>query len=57
MILDTEGLLAIEKNDESYDKKLASFAITLSHITIINVMGEINEAMKKILNIAIYASQ
>lgn len=56
MILDTEGLLAIEKNDENYDKKLASFAMTVSHITIINVMGEINQSMKKILNIALYAA-
>jgi hypothetical protein len=57
LVLDSEGLLAIEKNDESYDKKLATFALTLSHITIINVNGEINESMKKILSIALYAAK
>ena len=42
MVLDSEGLLSIEKNDPYYDKMLASFALTVSNITIINIMGEIN---------------
>ena len=32
-------------------------AMALSHITIINVNGEINESMKKILSIALYAAK
>jgi len=30
IILDTEGLLSIEKNDPSYDKKITSFNMALS---------------------------
>ncbi len=57
LLLGTEGLLAIEKNDESFDKKLSTLAITISHMTIINVNGEINQSMKKLLSIALYAAQ
>jgi len=41
-VLDTEGILAMEKEDEKYDKKLCIFAMAMSQILIINVMGEIN---------------
>jgi hypothetical protein len=30
IILDTEGLLSIEKNDPSYDKKITSFNMAVS---------------------------
>ena len=30
IILDTEGLLSIEKNDPAYDKKITSFNMALS---------------------------
>lgn len=44
----------MEKSDEKYDKKLCIFTMTMAHILIINVMGEINESMKKILEISLY---
>ena len=56
IILDTEGLLSIEKSDEEYDKKLTLFSMACSHIMLINVKGEINSSMRKILSISLYAA-
>lgn len=30
IVLDTEGLLSIEKNDPAYDKKITTFSMALS---------------------------
>lgn len=56
LILDTEGLLSIEKSNEEYDKQLTLFSMACSHIFIINVNGEINNAIRKILSISLYAA-
>lgn len=53
--MDTEGLLSIEKADEKYDKKLTLFSMVCSKLLIINVNGEINTAMKKILAMSVFA--
>ena len=47
LIIDTEGLLSIQKSDEHYDKSLILFCLAVSHLVIVNVEGEINEPVKK----------
>jgi hypothetical protein len=56
LVLDTEGLLSIEKANEEYDKKLTLFSMACSQIMLINLNGEINTAMKKILSISIFVA-
>lgn len=55
LVMDTEGLLSIEKADESYDKKLTLLSMASAKKVIVNVNGEINIAMKKILAISLFA--
>ncbi|KAL4499617.1 hypothetical protein ABPG73_009167 [Tetrahymena malaccensis] len=54
LVMDTEGLL-IEKADESYDKRLTLLSMACAKKVIVNVNGEINIAMKKILSVALFA--
>ncbi|CAF4153354.1 unnamed protein product [Rotaria sp. Silwood2] len=49
LMIDTEGLLSIDKDDEQYDKRLILFCLAVSHLVIVNVAGEINEALKRML--------
>ena len=55
LVMDTEGLLSIEKADEKFDKKLTLFSMVCSKLLIINVNGEINTSMKKILAMSVFA--
>ena len=58
VVLDTEGLRAPELDNETsrfHDNELATFAIGLSHLTIINIMGETPTEMQDILPIAVHA--
>ncbi|CAF1334265.1 unnamed protein product, partial [Rotaria sp. Silwood1] len=47
LVIDTEGLLSIQKHDEQYDKRLILFCLAVSHLVIVNVEIEINEAVRK----------
>ncbi|CAF4562865.1 unnamed protein product, partial [Didymodactylos carnosus] len=42
MLIDTEGLLSIEKGDKEYDRRLVLFCLAISHLVIVNMMGDIN---------------
>ena len=57
LLIDTEGLGAPEKqNDPDYEKKdrvMATFAMGVSHFTIINILGEYMNNLTEILQIAI----
>lgn len=55
LVMDTEGLLSIEKADDQYDKRLTLFSMACSETLLINVNGEINSAMKKILSMSVFA--
>ncbi|CAF3840110.1 unnamed protein product [Adineta steineri] len=46
LLIDTEGILSIQKNDKQYDRKLILFCLAISHLMIVNVDGEINEIVK-----------
>ncbi|CAF3963734.1 unnamed protein product [Rotaria sordida] len=51
MLIDTEGLLSIEKNDSEYDRRLVLFCLAVSHLVIINMMGDVNETLKDMLTL------
>ena len=58
LVVDTEGLRAPElMSDDSYlhDNEIATFAIGLADLTIINILGEYSTEMQDILQITIYA--
>lgn len=46
-IIDTEGLLSVQKSNEQYDKSLILFCLAVSHLVIVNVDGEISDPVKK----------
>ncbi|CAF1459074.1 unnamed protein product, partial [Didymodactylos carnosus] len=51
MLIDTEGLLSIEKGDKEYDRRLILFCLAISHLVIVNMMGDINETLKDMLTL------
>lgn len=51
LVLDTEGLLSIEKRDHVFDKQMTILALALSHIVLINVKGEMGTEMKNVLEV------
>jgi GTPase SAR1 family protein len=55
VVLDTEGLMSIERSDPEFDKKMMLFTMAMSHTVIINVKGQINANMSNILGIAVFA--
>ena len=56
LVPDTEGLLSVEKANEEYAKKLTLFCMTCSQIMLINLNGEVNTAMEKVLSISVFVA-
>ena len=42
LVLDSEGIFSIERNDPSYDKALTVFCMSVSNVLMINIKGELN---------------
>ena len=55
IILDSEGIFSIERDDPKYDRRLAIFCMSISNLLLINIKGELNMEVQKVLQIAIYA--
>ena len=51
MLIDTEGLLGIEGRDIEYDRRIVLFCLAVSHLVIVNMVGEVNEPIEKILTL------
>ncbi|CAF0853008.1 unnamed protein product [Adineta steineri] len=51
LLIDTEGLLSIEKSDKEYDRRLVLFCLAVSHLVIVNMLGDINEVLKDMLTL------
>ena len=49
LILDSEGIFSIERNDPMYDRRLAIFCLSVSNLLMINVNGELNIEIQKVL--------
>ncbi|XP_028415079.1 interferon-induced very large GTPase 1-like [Dendronephthya gigantea] len=56
LIIDTEGLSgSADSRLRKHDNQLATFAIGVANVTIVNIMGENENEMKEFLEIAIHA--
>ena len=42
IILDSEGLFSIERQDPKFDRRLAIFCFAVSNFLLINIKGELN---------------
>lgn len=51
MLIDTEGLLSIEKADKEYDRRLVLFSLAVSHLVIVNMMGDVNDTLRDMLTL------
>ena len=54
LILDSEGLFSIERQDEKFDRRLALFCLGVSNFVLINIKGELNTQVKSVLQMTIY---
>ena len=55
LILDSEGIFSIERSDPMYDRRLAIFCMAVSNVLLINIKGELNVEIQKVLQVAIFA--
>ena len=49
LILDSEGIFSIERDDPKFDRRLATFCMAVSNLILINVKGELSIDIKKVL--------
>ena len=54
LILDSEGLFSIERQDEKFDRRLALFCLGVSNFVLINIKGELNTQVKSVLQMTIF---
>jgi predicted GTPase len=52
LLLDTEGINSAEANDDSYDKRVIFYALSVSHIVLICNLKDITKDMIDILRLA-----
>ena len=55
LILDSEGLFSIERNEPKFDRKLTIFCMSVSNLLLINIKGELSVEIEKVMQVAIYA--
>ncbi|CAD7924766.1 unnamed protein product [Amoebophrya sp. A120] len=55
LVLDTEGLQSVEKDDEEFDRKITLFCLAVSHLVVVNIKGDMHSSMKKLLEICVLA--
>ena len=55
MVIDTEGLISLIARDLAFDNLIATFALAISHIVIINSKGELSRSIQELLEICVYA--
>jgi GTPase Era involved in 16S rRNA processing len=51
MLIDTEGLMGVERKDPEYDRLIVLFCLAVSHLVIVNMVGEVNSAMETMLSL------
>ncbi|CAF1367348.1 unnamed protein product, partial [Adineta steineri] len=49
LLIDTEGLLGIEREDKEYDRRIVLFCLAVSHIVIVNMVGEVSATLQEML--------
>jgi len=55
LILDSEGIFSIERKDPMFDRKLCVFCMSISNMLLINIKGELNIEVQKVMEVAIFA--
>ena len=45
LVLDSEGLFSIERDDHSYDKNIVTFCMAISNILLVNSKGELTKEL------------
>ena len=48
-MLDSEGLLSVERDDQSYDKHIVIFCMAISNILLVNMKSELSTEVEGIL--------
>jgi len=51
LLIDTEGLLSVEKKDPEYDRRLILFCLAVSHLVIVNTIGTFTADLQRLLQI------
>ncbi|CAF4433682.1 unnamed protein product, partial [Rotaria sp. Silwood2] len=51
MLIDTEGLLGVEREDLQYDRRIVLFCLAVSHLVIVNTAGEFNVPFQRMLSL------
>jgi GTPase SAR1 family protein len=57
MIIDTEGLSSGEKEDLEYDRRIVLFCLAVSHLVIINIKGELDSTMNRMVTLCAHSLQ
>ena len=51
LLIDTEGLLSIERKDPEYDRRIVLFCLAVSHVVIVNIHGELTSTIQTLLTL------
>ncbi|CAF2083948.1 unnamed protein product [Rotaria magnacalcarata] len=51
MLIDTEGLLGVEREDPEYDRRIVLFCLAVSHLVIVNMVGEVSTTLQTMLTL------
>ena len=51
LLIDTEGLLGIEREDKEYDRRIVLFCLAVSHIVMVNMIGEVTVTVQDMLKL------
>ncbi len=51
LLIDTEGLMSVEKKDPEYDRRLILFCLAVSHLVIVNTIGTFTADLQRLLQI------
>ncbi|CAF1576622.1 unnamed protein product, partial [Rotaria magnacalcarata] len=51
LLIDTEGLLSIEREDPEFDRRIVLFCLAVSHIVLVNMVGEVSTTLQSMLTL------
>ena len=53
LVLDSEGLFSVERDDPNYDEHIIIFCMAISNILLVNAKGELSTKVQNILEKAV----
>ncbi|CAF2061557.1 unnamed protein product, partial [Rotaria magnacalcarata] len=51
LLIDTEGLLSIGREDPEFDRRIVLFCLAVSHIVLVNMVGEVSTTLQSMLTL------